>query len=152
VKLTLNRIFFTDVSTQGQLLIDGNPFCYTLELPVKDGLPGSAIPEGTYPVVLAPSPKFMRSNDPWVLKFAQLIPHLYQIPDRTDILIHFGNTADDTEGCILVGTAAETNFIRNSREAFEKLWLVIETPARSNNCTITVTRPQPVSLSEVTAE
>ena len=138
MKLTLNRTTFTDTSTIGQLSIDGQPFCVTLELPVKDGLPGSAIPEGTYPVVLAPSPKFMRSNDPWVLKFAQLIPHLYQIPDRTNILIHFGNTAEDTEGCILVGTAAETNFIRNSREAFEKLWLAIEGPARSNDCTITV--------------
>lgn len=147
MKLTLNRIFFTDVSTQGQLLIDGAPFCYTLELPMKDGLPGSAIPEGTYPVVLAPSPKFMRSNDLWVLKFAQLIPHLYQIPDRTDILIHFGNTADDTEGCILVGGAAETNFIRNSREAFERLWLAIEAPARSNNCTITVQRTPQADLS-----
>ena len=108
MKLTLCRLTLTPDSTTGQLYIDGQPFCYTLELPVIDGLPGSAIPEGTYPVVLAPSPKFMRSNDPWVLKFAQLIPHLYQIPDRTDILIHFGNTADDTNGCILVGTASET--------------------------------------------
>lgn len=138
MKLTLARIFLTDVSTQGELYIDGQAFCVTLELPVKDGLPGSAIPEGTYPVVLAPSPKFMLSNDPWVLKFAQLIPHLLLIPNRTDILIHFGNDSSDTNGCILVGTVAETNFIRNSREAFEKLWLAIETPARSNDCTITV--------------
>jgi hypothetical protein len=138
MKLTLSRTTLTPDSTTGQLYIDGQAFCVTLELPVKDGLPGSAIPEGTYPVVLAPSPKFMRSSDTWVLRFAQLIPHLYQIPDRTNILIHFGNTAEDTEGCILVGTAAETNFIRNSREAFEKLWLAIEEPARSNDCTITV--------------
>jgi hypothetical protein len=138
VKLTLARIFLSDTSTQGELHIDGQNFCATLELPVKDGFPGSAIPEGTYPVVLAPSPKFMRSNDPWVLKFAQLIPHIIQIPDRTNILIHWGNTAEDTEGCILVGMVGETNFIRNSREAFEKLWLAIETPARSNDCTITV--------------
>jgi hypothetical protein len=107
-------------------------------LPVKDGLPGSAIPEGTYPVVLAPSPKFMRSNDPWVLKFAQLMPHIIRIPDRTLIMLHWGNTAEDTDGCVLVGMAMETNFIRNSREAFEKLWLAIETPARSNDCAITV--------------
>ena len=40
-------------------------------------------------------------------------------------------------------TASETNFIRNSREAFEKLWLAIDTPARSNDCTITVQRAVP---------
>lgn len=147
MQLTLCRTTLTPESTIGTLYVDGVVQCNTLELPVVDGLVGSAIPEGTYPVVLAPSPKFMRSNDLWVLKFAQLIPHLYQIPDRTDILIHFGNTADDTEGCILVGTAAETNFIRNSREAFEKLWLAIETPARSNNCTITVQRTPQADLS-----
>ena len=138
MKLTLARIFLTDVSTQGELYIDGQAFCVTLELPVKDGLPGSAIPEGTYPVVLAPSPKFMASDDTWVLKFAQLMPRIINIPDRTGILIHFGNDAEDTEGCVLVGTSADTNFIRNSREAFERLWLAIETPARSGNCSITV--------------
>jgi Family of unknown function (DUF5675) len=138
VKLTLTRTFLSDTSTQGELYIDGQAFCVTLELPVKDGLPGSAIPEGTYPVVLAPSPKFMRSNDPWVLKFAQLMPHIIHIPNRTLIMLHWGNTAEDTDGCVLIGSAMETNYIRNSRQAFEKLWLAIETPARSNDCTITV--------------
>lgn len=151
MKLTLCRLTLTPESTIGKLYVDGQMFCVTLELPVKDGLPGSAIPEGTYPVVLAPSPKFMRSNDPWVLKFAQLIPHIFQIPDRTDILIHWGNTPEDTEGCVLVGSWAETNYIQDSRVAFERLWLAIEGPARSNACTITVQTGLPaVDLREVT--
>lgn len=124
-------------------------FCYTMELPVIDGLPGSAIPEGTYPVVLAPSAKFMRSIDQWVLKFSQLIPHIIQIPDRTDILIHWGNVASDTHGCVLVGTDIGTNYIGNSRLAFEKLWGKIQGPARSNDCTLTVQKGpiQPADLS-----
>lgn len=149
MKLVLCRTTLTPDSTIGQLYIDGVRFCYTLELPVIDGLPGSAIPEGTYPIVLTPSQKFMASVDQWVLKFAQLIPHVIQIPDRTDILIHWGNTAADTKGCILVGTSPGTNYIGNSRLAFEKLWNKIEGPARSNDCTITVQRGpmQPADLS-----
>ena len=140
MKLALCRTTLTPDSTIGQLYIDGQRFCYTLELPVIDGLPGSAIPEGTYPVMLAPSPKFMASKDPWELKYAQLIPHIYQIPNRTEILMHWGNTAEDTEGCILVGESLGVNFIGNSRLAFEKLWTAIETPARSSNCTIAIQR------------
>lgn len=136
----------TPDSTTGQLYIDGQPFCYTLELPVIDGLPGSAIPEGMYPVVLAPSPKFMASTDDWVLRYAQLIPHIYQIPDRTNILIHWGNTASDTEGCILVGQSLGTNYIGNSRLAFEHLWDRIEGRARSNDCTLTVQKQKLVDL------
>ncbi len=146
MNLTLSRTTLTPESTTGQLYIDGVPFCYSLELPVIDGLPGSAIPEGTYPVVLAPSPKFMASTDDWVLRYAQLIPHIYQIPDRTNILVHWGNTASDTEGCILVGQSLGTNYIGNSRLAFEHLWDRIEGPARSNDCTITVQRQKLVSL------
>jgi len=146
VNLTLVRQTLTPDSTTGQLYIDGQPFCYTLELPVIDGLPGSAIPEGTYPVVLAPSPKFMASTDDWVLRYAQLIPHIYQIPDRTNILIHWGNTASDTEGCILVGQSLGTNYIGNSRLAFEHLWDRIEGPARSNDCTLTVQKQKLVDL------
>lgn len=146
MKLTLVRQTLTPDSTTGQLYIDGQPFCYTLELPVIDGLPGSAIPEGTYPVVLAPSPKFMASTDDWVLRYAQLIPHIYQIPDRTNILIHWGNTASDTEGCILVGQSLGTNYIGNSRLAFEHLWDRIEGPARSNDCMLIVQKQKLVDL------
>lgn len=146
MNLTLVRQTLTPDSTTGQLYIDGQPFCYTLELPVIDGLPGSAIPEGTYPVVLAPSPKFMASTDDWVLRYAQLIPHIYQIPDRTNILVHWGNTASDTEGCILVGQSLGTNYVGNSRLAFEHLWDRIEGPARSNDCTLTVQKQKLVDL------
>lgn len=151
MKLTLCRTTLSPESTIGTLYVDGFRFCYTLELPVIDGLPGSAIPEGTYPVVLAPSPKFMASIDMWVLKFAQLIPHVIQIPDRTDILIHWGNLAQDTHGCILVGTDLGTNFIGNSRLAFEKLWGKIEGPARSNDCLLTVQRG-PIRPADLSSE
>lgn len=121
INLVLQRDLLTDESTEGTLTVDGVQECFSLELPVKDGLPGSAIPPGTYPVVLAGSPKFLSSSDLWVQRFASTIPHLINIPNRTDILIHWGNSAADTEGCILVGQSRGEDFIGSSRAAFEAL-------------------------------
>jgi len=114
--LKLQRITFTDKSTIGELTLNGDKLCYTLELPVKDALPGSAIPPGLYPVLDLPSPRFGRN-----------VPHIEDIPNRSNILIHWGNYPTDTEGCILVGMTAETDFIGNSRKAFDLLYGLFKT-------------------------
>ena len=126
MKLILKRIEFTDAATHGELYIgdDPEPAVVTLELPDSDGKPGSCIPQGTYPVICAPSPKFELSagNDPWVRRYASQIPHIIRIPDRTNILLHWGNTPHDTNGCILVGKERLLDSITDSRKAFEELW------------------------------
>jgi Family of unknown function (DUF5675) len=124
VELILQRTNLTPESTEGELFLHGagNQLAVTLELPVKDGLPGSAIPPGKYLIQMLPSPKFEMSTDPWVLQYAGNIPHVLGIPNRSNILIHFGNTAKDTEGCILVGQESGDNFIAHSRPAFAALW------------------------------
>ena len=139
MELTLNRTSFDEKSTQGSLSIDGALQCYTLELPNVDGKPGSCIPEGRYRIVLAPSPKFMASSDPWVQQFANRMPHLENIPDRSLIMIHWGNDPKDTEGCILVGKDPGVDHIGSSRDAFSALWYEIEAPATGGDCWITVT-------------
>jgi len=121
MNLLLVRDLLSADSTEGILYVDGTQECYTLELPVKDGLPGSAIPPGNYPVILALSPKFSVINDPWVKQYADEIPHLQNIPGRSNILIHWGNDPSDTEGCILVGQSRGENFVGSSRAAFEQL-------------------------------
>lgn len=122
--LVLQRLTLTPNSTEGELRGAGKVWD-TLELPVRDGLPGSAIPPGLYLVELLPSPKFERSTDPWVMQYAGAIPHVLGIPHRSNILIHFGNTAADTEGCILVGDTASADYIGQSRKAFSELWLIL---------------------------
>ena len=147
LKLLLSRDTVTENDTQGTLVVDGAPLTadnalrlQTLELPVIDGLPGSAIPKGIYPVVLAPSPKFLAAGetDLWIRKYANLIPHIIRIPTRTNILMHWGNDVRDTDGCVLVGMSRGVDWIGSSRHAFEMLWHTIEVPAQNEACEIEI--------------
>lgn len=119
--LNLIRDTLTEQSTEGEIYIGSTPECVTLELPNKDGKPGSCIPQGTYEITLKPSAKFENSTDPWVRQYAKEIPHLEDKFGRTTILIHWGNDATDTQGCILVGTGRGNNHIDHSRIAFASL-------------------------------
>jgi hypothetical protein len=50
------------------------------------------------------------------------MPLLLNVPQFEGVRIHCGNTAADTEGCILVGDIRGTNRILNSRDAFANLF------------------------------
>ncbi len=87
-------------------------FCDTLEPTWRDYEHGaykvkgrSAIPEGRYAVVISYSPKFK-----------QWLPILLGVPKFEGIRIHAGNTAKDTEGCILVGKNREVGKVLDSRK------------------------------------
>lgn len=105
MKLTLKRRFFADTYTIGTLSIDGVRFCDTLEDRNRDlnrngrfdngekkVYGETCIPFGTYDVIVTMSPRFKRE-----------LPRLLNVPSFEGILIHRGNTAEDTAGCILVG-------------------------------------------------
>ena len=113
----------TSRSLSGSLFVDGSFECYFLTLPKGDGLPGSAIPPGLYSVRIAPSPKFeaIAEHDAWFKLYADHIPHLMGIPNRSNILIHPGNYPDQTNGCILVGNSKGIDYLANSRAAFASL-------------------------------
>jgi hypothetical protein len=128
------------VCTQGELSVDGTFECFTLELPVKDGLPGSAIPAGRFQVILAPSPDFLASSDPWVKQYAAYMPHIVDIPGRSLIMIHWGNVVANVRGCVAVGKTKAHDFQGESRLAFSALYLKIRDAAASGNCFIAVQR------------
>jgi hypothetical protein len=123
MKIFLRPLNSNDIALSGTLTTDVGFECYFLTLPKGDGLPGSAIPAGTYPVTLAPSPKFIQlaQKEPWFLPYMNTIPHVNDIPNRSDILIHVGNSAKDTDGCILVGLSLSGNWLSGSRTAFANL-------------------------------
>lgn len=79
--------------TRGYMAMDGKRICDTLEEPWRDNQPSvSCIPIGTYHVVRWNSKKYPNT---W---------HVTNVPNRSAILIHQGNTVLHTEGCILIGT------------------------------------------------
>ena len=114
MKLTLQRTLLSEDCTIGELYVENVIECHTLELPTRDGLPGSAIPTGIFIVANRFSPKLGRN-----------VPHIDNIPNRSNILIHYGNDEKDTNGCILVGrvwTPANPCWIGESRLAFDALY------------------------------
>ena len=114
VNLLLIRDEFTDKSTIGKLYLDGEMFCYTLELPYLDNQRSiSCIPEGQYKVRLRTA-KESSSRD-----YLHLL--VQDVEGRSYILVHIGNTARDTRGCILVGQSRQQDRVNNSRIAMELL-------------------------------
>ena len=114
MNLRLNRSVFTKESTIGELFVGDKFECYVLEDRVRNGTKvagKTAIPEGNYEIALTFSQRFQRP-----------LPLLLLVPGFSGVRIHPGNTAADTEGCLLVGTVKGDNQIFHSREAFEFLW------------------------------
>ncbi len=107
MKLTLKRIALKPAYTIGKLYIDGQYFCDTLEDTVRAPgikVPGqTAVSAGTYKVQVTPSPRFKRN-----------LPRLFDVPNFEGVLIHRGNTAADSSGCILVGENKEIGKVINS--------------------------------------
>lgn len=113
MELTVERRDGNTDRTIGQMFVDGWFECFTLEDPVRLGIKiagATAIPIGRYEVRLRLSPRFGR-----------IVPYLIGVLAFADIEIHAGNTADDTRGCILVGTARGSGQIVNSRMALNAL-------------------------------
>jgi len=74
----------------------------------------TAIPYGIYSLTITFSPKFNR-----------LLPLVNNVPGFQGIRIHPGNTAEDTEGCILVGVNDQVGMIHQSKVTFDKLFNIL---------------------------
>lgn len=120
MQLQVLRKTFTDQSTIGELLVNGQFECFTLEDVVRpEKIFGeTAIPDGSYRVVVTMSPRFKRR-----------LPLLVDVPGYTGVRIHPGNTKRDTLGCLLVGQGKARDAITGSQAAFAKLMEKIEKAA-----------------------
>lgn len=135
MELTLNRIARKATYTIGHLYIDGKYFCDTIEdkdrglsqeYPVtvnknmkRRGV--TAIPVGRYRITMdVVSPKFSLKT---AYQFCGgKLPRLINVPAFDGVLIHIGNTANDTEGCILVGENKLVGKVLNSTATFKRLY------------------------------
>lgn len=118
MELTLTRIAKRKTYTIGRLSINDEYFCDTLEPTWRDYAHGaykvkgkSAIPEGRYAIVITWSPRMK--------KWLPLLVGDHDFNKKWQgVRIHAGNTAKDTEGCILVGQNRQVGQVLDSR-----LWL-----------------------------
>lgn len=95
MKVEVKRTFKGTEYTIGKLYIDGHYLCDTLEDTVRNGVKiagKTAIPAGTYKVKKTMSPRFKK-----------ILPEILNVPGFTGVRIHAGNTAIDTDGCLLLG-------------------------------------------------
>lgn len=127
MKMQLKRIAKRDNYTIGRLYIDGEYFCDTLEDKVRDLTKEAkvygktAIPEGTYEVTLrVQSPRFSQKRQYDFCK--GYLPRLLNVPQFEGVLIHVGNTASDTDGCILVGKNKVRGMVTESTDTFRRLY------------------------------
>ena len=152
MELKLERRFPRDRYTIGKLYIDGKYFCDTLE--DKDrGLTSNmsvaqicgvkikgetAIPTGRYLVDMKTvSPRFGGRAQYQFCKGR--LPRLCNTPGYQGVLIHCGNTAKDTEGCILVGENKERGKVLNSTATFRKVYAKLKAAdERSEQIWITI--------------
>lgn len=112
MKITVKREFFTNTETIGSMFINDKFFCYTLEdkdrklnqLQIESEIKSqkkygvTAIPSGTYRVILTLSNRFKR-----------VMPEVLKVKGFEGIRIHGGNTHENTEGCILVAKTKHIN-------------------------------------------
>ncbi|KIO48729.1 DUF5675 family protein [Nitrosospira sp. NpAV] len=129
MELRVERTDRSGDSTIGKLYVNDQFECYTLEdveRPVK--IKGkTAIPAGRYEVVINQSQRFGR-----------LLPLFLNVPNFEGVRIHPGNTAADTEGCILVGETKGEGSIGQSKVAFERLFNKLKTASETEKIFIEI--------------
>ena len=125
MRLTLIRKYNTKDYCIGDLYVDGEWLCSTLEdtdrglddrmteedilkLKVKGE---TAIPSGIYPVTITYSPKYKKQ-----------MPLINNVKGYSGVRIHSGNTSKDTEGCVLVGLNKEVGKVLDSRKIYNVLF------------------------------
>lgn len=141
MKLKLIRTDKTENSTISELFINDKFECFILEdkdrgLKQSDPIPvieqnkvfgKTAIPKGTYDVVIS------FSN-----RFKTYLPLLINVNGYEGVRIHSGNTAEDTEGCLLPGNARTKDKVLDSRNAFKALFAKLKAVEKTEKITIEI--------------
>jgi hypothetical protein len=155
MKIELTRIYNCPTYCIGRVRVDNVYICDTIE-DTDRGLDDSmtreqirkikvykmtAIPTGTYDVTLAiQSPKFVTYE--YYRDFCNgYLPRLIGVKGYEGILIHKGNKASQSAGCLLVGYNTVKGCVTSSQAAFEKLYGILKAAHdRREKITITINR------------
>jgi hypothetical protein len=139
--LTVNRFTSDQDATLSTVSIDGVFECFGLEDEYRiDKVPGETrIPSGFYSVRL-------RTVGGFHVNYSARFPDIHQgmlqvmdVPGFEFILIHVGNTDEDTAGCLLVGCNANTSqslSVGSSVKAYKRLYRRVIEAAKADQLTI----------------
>lgn len=148
--MLLKRRWKKDTYTIGELYVDGQFLCNTLEDKDRGLSSGmdvqeirttkikgkTAIPTGTYNITLdVVSPRFGSRTFYHSINMGK-VPRLLDVKGFDGVLIHAGNKAEDTDGCILVGLNKVKGMVIKSQETYTKLYRILQTS--KDKITITI--------------
>lgn len=149
MEIRLKRIARRETYTIGRIYVDGKYVCDSVEdkdrglsqsLPVSVNIAKkrkgmTAIPTGRYRVTLeVQSPKYSKFKSyEWCKGY---LPRLINVPAFDGILIHAGNSAADSAGCLLVGENRVVGKVLNSMITLKKLYAILKTAKDSIYITI----------------
>ena len=139
MKLKLKRITLANTFTDGELYINDKFFCYTVEDKVraKAGMwnkllkvyAETAIPYGTYPVLVT-----------WSNRFQRMLTGIFNVPDFEGIRMHNGSTAKSSAGCpILSFKRIQPGVLFNDKNAMNQLCTLIEDAQKKEKISIEIT-------------
>lgn len=149
MKLVLKRINNQDNYCEGKLYIDGIYQCDVIEdtdrdltnemsiteIQSKKVYGETAIPKGTYQITLdVVSPKFKDRS--WATFCEGKLPRLLDVPGFEGVLIHVGNEASNSLGCLLVGQKTKDGWVSNSTQTFKNLYYKLK--QATDQITITI--------------
>lgn len=149
MKLVLKRINNQDNYCEGKLYIDGIYQCDVIEdtdrgltnemsiteIQSKKVYGETAIPKGTYQITLdVVSPKFKDRS--WATFCEGKLPRLLDVPGFEGVLIHTGNEASNSLGCLLVGQKTKDGWVSNSTQTFKNLYYKLK--QATDQITITI--------------
>ncbi len=119
MEIEVTRREFTDRYTVGDLYIDGDFFCNTLEDTVRE--PGikipkeTAIPGGRYELRMTYSQRFKK-----------VTPQVMNVQNFEGIRLHPGVNETHSEGCLLLGIDSRSGWLIKSRDTYNDFIAEIE--------------------------
>lgn len=121
--ITLTRLESNDAGVFGKVQLDwdGSEFVSLERMAVE-------IPVGTYKLAWHESAHLGGAT----------VPMLLSVPGRTYVLIHWGNTENCSDGCILIGSVRDGDAIDSTQTACKTLFALIGTVG-IENCQISIT-------------
>lgn len=139
MEILLERKFFHEDCTEGNLYVDGKWFAHVIEDKVraKAGFwkrilkvyAETAIPYGKYPVMVT-----------WSNRFKRQLTGIFNVPDFEGIRIHNGTSAKSSAGCPIISykIGTEPKTLLNDKSAMNDLCSMVEQAQKTGKVFITI--------------